>query len=1224
LTLLYPFGKFLFHKNFPKGPLDGDKIIKIGNFDNFISVRRISLFFCKKNNGLKSSKYQLSLSTCQIFLLKRIRVINSKQTKEPSKEVKIAQVEIDGEQYFKISNNDEMRSFFMSIVSDSNHWMFISSNGGLSAGRKNANHALFPYYTDDKITEFADITGSKSIFIVQQAGKSRLWEPLSDRFNGMYSVTRNLYKNTYGNKIIFEEINHDLNLSFSYQWNSSNQYGFVRKSKLVNHGQEKVAISLLDGIQNILPYGVESDLQNASSNLVDAYKRGELESASGLGIYALSAIIVDKAEPSEALKANVVWSLGLENPTHLLSSLQLKKFRRGQAVQGEKDVKGEKGAYFLHTELSFAPQAEKEWMIVANINQNHAAITQLSESIQNEKDIAQVVEKDIALGTKKLIELAAASDGLQMSADEFRDTRHFANTLFNIMRGGIFDHHYQIEKWDFRTYLEKANPQVYQSHQHLLEGLEDTFSLTDLKTISEQSEDKDFKRLCTEYMPLKFSRRHGDPSRPWNKFSINTQSEVDGSKILDYQGNWRDIFQNWEALAHSYPDFMESMIHKFLNASTFDGYNPYRVTKDGFDWEIIEPDDPWSYIGYWGDHQIIYLLKFLEFIENHEPKKLESYFDQEVFVYANVPYKIKSYQDTLKHPKDTIVFDHELDQKIRERRAQQGADGALVQHENGGIYHVNFIEKILATVLAKLSNFIAEGGIWMNTQRPEWNDANNALVGNGVSMVTLYYLRRFLKFFDTIFENSKLESASVSTELSDFFQQIKNTFDQHQQSLSGKIDDQKRKEILDALGTAGSDYRMKIYEQNFSGQKQEISLKELKHFTTISLQYLEHSIDANKRTDNLYHAYNLMTVENEKEVSISYLSEMLEGQVAVLSAGYLSAKEALAVLDGLKNSALFREDQYSYILYPNKDLPKFMVKNTIPKEDVENNALLKKMVEKGNTQIIQKDIKGIYHFNGNFKNASDLSTALNNLATSDYSQLAEKEKHKVLQIFEKVFNHKAFTGRSGTFFGYEGLGSIYWHMVSKLQLAVQECCLKAIQENESEEIIGKLLEHYYEINEGIGVHKPPQLYGAFPTDPYSHTPAGKGAQQPGMTGQVKEDILSRFGELGVFVKKGQLYFNPCLLRKEEFLAASKVFNYINVQGAHKELQLPAHSLCFSYCQVPIVYQISDKDSLEVIWKDGSKEQLESLILDKETSRDIFGRMGTVGQINVYLKENELR
>ena len=61
----------------------------------------------------------------------------------------------------------------------------------------------------------------------------------------------------------------------------------------------------------------------------------------------------------------------------------------------------------------------------------------------------------------------------------------------------------------------------------------------------------------------------------------------------------------------------------------------------------------------------------------------------------------------------------------------------------------------------------------------------------------------------------------------------------------------------------------------------------------------------------MYHAYNLMTVESDTTVSIGYLSEMLEGQVAVLSAGYLSSKEVLAVLDGMKKSKLFREDQYS-------------------------------------------------------------------------------------------------------------------------------------------------------------------------------------------------------------------------------------------------------------------------------------------------------------------------
>ncbi len=1134
-------------------------------------------------------------------------------------------VQIEEERFYKISNSDSLRPFFMSIVSDSNHWMFISSNGGLSAGRKDAENALFPYYTDDKITEFAEITGSKSVFLVHKADQSHIWEPFSDRFEGRYKISRHLYKNVYGNKVLFEEENHDLNLTFRYQWNSSNLYGFVRISHLINQSEEEVAISILDGIQNILPYGVNSDLQNSSSNLVDAYKRSELEKSTGLGIYSLSAIIVDKAEPSEALKANIVWSLGLDNSKHLLSSLQLKDFRKGNAIQEEVDVKAEKGAYFINKDILLSSKSEKKWLIVTNVNQSHASIAKISEAIAQDKELEQKVKQDINSGTKGLIALNAAADGLQLTSDHLRDTRHFANTLFNIMRGGIFDFNYNIEKWDFSIYLSKANHSLFEKASSIIDGLPDVFSLTMLKDLAKKSDDPDFKRLCLEYMPLKFSRRHGDPSRPWNKFSINTRSEIDGSKILDYQGNWRDIFQNWEALAHSYPEFIESMIHKFLNATTFDGYNPYRVTKDGFDWEAIEPDDPWSYIGYWGDHQIIYLLKFLEFIEKHQPGKLNQLFDEELFTYANVPYKIKSYQDILKNPKDTINFDHELDQKIRLRKEKTGADAALLQSENRAIYTVNFIEKILATVLAKLSNFIPEGGIWMNTQRPEWNDANNALVGNGVSMVTLYYLRRFLHFFDTLLIDKEQEQFNISNELIVFFNSVIEVFENHQALLSGKINDTERKLVLDGLGQAGSDYRNRIYQQSFAGDKETISSKKLRQFIDLSLQFLDHTIKANKRPDHLYHAYNLMTVESQDAISIAYLSEMLEGQVAVLSSGYLSSKEAINVLDAMKNSALFREDQYSYILYPNKNLPRFGQKNILPEEAVIGSALLQQLVKDGNLSIIEKDINGIYHFNGNFKNANDLKMALHKLASTNYEETFIKDNsEQVLNIFEEVFNHKAFTGRSGTFFGYEGLGSIYWHMVSKLLLAVQECCLKAVKEKTDEETLGRLLEHYYEINEGIGVHKPPALYGAFPTDPYSHTPAGKGAQQPGMTGQVKEDVLCRFGELGVFVQGGQLNFNPCLLRKSEFLKASNVFDYINVHGENKQLLLDKDTLCFTYCQVPVVYKLAIENQLEVVFKNNTSSKSKEWKLDQNTSQQIFERTGEVLQLIINIKESVLK
>lgn len=1124
---------------------------------------------------------------------------------------------IEGEEFFKIENQDKLRPFFMSIVSDSNHWMFISSNGGLSAGRKNAEFALFPYYTDDKITEFADITGSKSIFQIEHQNEVILWEPFSDRYNEKYNLKRNIYKNLYGNKIIFEEILEDLNISFSYQWNSSNLYGFVKKAELKNLSDTAYPITILDGLQNIMPNGVSSDLQSSTSNLVDGYKRNELHKESGLGIFALSAIIVDKAEPSEALKCNIAWSLGLQNPTYLVSSKQLNDFRNKKSVTTETDIKGEKGAYFISTKIHLKAYSSDKWKIVANVNQNQSQVIELCDKIINQPDLEKQIEADIELGTKNLIALNAAADGLQFTSDIRKDTRHFSNTLFNIMRGGIFDENYTIEKGDFSTYMQQANSLVFESHKTFFHELKDVFTYTELLASIGKNDDADLIRLCIEYLPLKFSRRHGDPSRPWNKFSINTRSEIDGSKILDYQGNWRDIFQNWETLAHSYPHFIEGMIYKFLNASTFDGYNPYRVTKSGFDWEAIEPDNPWSYIGYWGDHQIIYLLKFLEFAESYFPKKLHTYFNKDCFVYAAVPYTIKSYEDILKNPKDTIEYSHDWERKINTIKKEIGADGALLRDSENKIYHVNFIEKILATVLAKMSNFIPEAGIWMNTQRPEWNDANNALVGNGVSMVTLCYLRRFLKFFQGILEKSNVEQFVISDEMAVFYENIKENLFQLKPLLNNKISDTDRKKVLDALGSAASNYRNQIYKNGFKGTKQKHSVEGLKAFTQFCLDFIEHSIAANQREDKLYHAYNLMSVKGN-EVHISYLSEMLEGQVAVLSSGKLSTKESLEVLDALRNSSLYRKDQSSYILYPNKELPKFLEKNTLSENIVNKSSLLKSLVASGNTSILNKDIKGNYHFNGNFNNANDVKKALDNFKEKgEYLDLIKNEEALILDIFEEVFNHKAFTGRSGTFYAFEGLGSIYWHMVSKLHLAVYEVIEKAYEAKDDAVIIAGLQKHFIEIGEGIGVHKTPEVYGAFPTDPYSHTPYHKGAQQPGMTGQVKEDILTRFGELGVKVHDGKLKFTPQILQKEEFLTEAKNIAYINVNGDVKSISLNKNSMAFTVCQVPVIYELGGENKIEIQYLN-TNETINDLELSKEISDLIFQRRNEIISIKVQL------
>jgi len=360
-----------------------------------------------------------------------------------------------------------------------------------------------------------------------------------------------------------------------------------------------------------------------------------------------------------------------------------------------------------------------------------------------------------------------------------------------------------------------------------------------------------------------------------------------------------------------------------------------------------------------------------------------------------------------------------------------------------------------------------------------------------------------------------------------------------------------------------------------------------------------------------------MTIEGDDAVSVSYLPEMLEGQVAVLSSGYLSVEESLSVLDALKASALFRPDQYSYILYPNKTLSRFVAKNTISKAQVESSTLLQKLVEIGNTQVITKDSNGEYHFNGNFNNVDSLKAAIKNLP-EEFTALATKESENVYAIFEAIFDHKSFTGRSGTFFGYEGLGSIYWHMVSKLLLAAFETTQKAIDEQNDPATIGKLFDHYFEINAGIGAHKSPELYGAFPTDPYSHTPGGKGAQQPGMTGQVKEDILCRFGELGMRVKDGILGFDSSIMKASEFIQSEEVFQYVDVAQQKQSIALKKDSLAFTVCQVPVVYKKASKSSTSVEFFDGPTKMFDANTLDAETTKHVFERTHKIKQITVFV------
>ncbi|WP_191017894.1 hypothetical protein [Treponema zioleckii] len=1106
-----------------------------------------------------------------------------------------SQVFLDGESFYKIENFDCMTDFFMTVTSSSDVWNFCWAQGGISAGRRNSEFAIFPYYTCDKLSDTKGTTGAVTIIRVKNDGKKGIvWQPFENlsytgvsRYEEKMEIQRNLYKNQNGSKIWFEEVNLALGLSFRYGWTSSSKYGLVKMSHIENLTDKKISIEILDGARNIMSAHSPSEIQNTKSVLLDAYKKSEVTKESNIALFSLSSVLTDRAEPSEALSANVCWF-----STHdkvILSDMAIPYFIDGKsailldnAFEGINELHGKRGeCYIIHSAELLGKSAER-WEQVLDTDYDSTKLVQLESEILQRSEAVKKLLDDISKTEEKLTLNIAAADGLQETKNGIGDLHHRTNVMFNIMRGGIFANDGKISVADFLRFAGQRNKALKNALADTLKNEEGKMILrSELKNILAAQKSPQLMRLFREYLPLTFSRRHGDPSRPWNKFSIDLLDE-NGNDAISYEGNWRDIFQNWEALLWSYPEYCESVISVFLDAMTIEGFNPYRISRNGIDWEVPEEGNPWAQYGYWGDHQVIYLQKLLEFMAKYDKKGLISLLSEKSFSSANLPYRLKSYSEICKTPRSSIVFDHELDIQLKKDAKTFGTDAFLV-HENGEVQLTTMTTKLVQLILAKMLNHIPEAGIWMNTQRPEWNDANNALAGYGTSVVTMCYLQRMLKFLLDLLKESPEDSFPIAKTVLETLQKTADLYAELNQKTS--LTDTERKEFCDKAGFVFQSERNSLYREGFAGKCVQISKKELIKDLESFEESVRRSIQANKREDGLYHSYNSVLF-TDSELSIMHLKLMLEGQVAALSCSVPSKTEKVQLVTALRNSPLFEKSQHSYMLYPNTELKHFTEKNTLTEAEVEP---LKGVIAKTGSKILKMDLHGNYHFNAQFRNAETIREFVANLDKEIRPN--ELELALIEALYEKTFNHQSFTGRSGTFYAYEGLGCIYWHMVSKLLLAVQE----NITNNKD-----SLFSAYKDVKRGLGSAKTPEVYGAFPFDPYSHTPYLQGARQPGMTGQVKEEILARFGELGLDMNDGKAVFNPHFLEKSEF-----------TDGKVK----------FSWCGTPIEYQ-AQSIGICVTYTDGKERTFAGNELPKEESELLFSRSKKIKVITVGIKKEE--
>lgn len=1109
-----------------------------------------------------------------------------------------------GRDFGEIVDPDALAPFLMSVVSASDAWMFLSSRGALTAGRRSPKSALFPYTTDDKLHDAAGQSGPITRVRVRQGdGSWALWRPFDPRGAERYRIHRRLLKTTTCDAVLFEEVNEDLGLTIHASWEASERYGWIRRVELTRQAEGAVALEVLDGLVNLMPAEADLGMQSNLSTLLDAYRMAELVPEVGIGLMRLSSIPLDEPRPNESLRATAVYSLGLDGPA-LLSTAQLEAFEARGEVTEERLIRGRRGAYLRHAAMTLDGGASSRWLFAADVERDGAAVLELVRQLADPAGLEAAIEADLDQGRQNLSALVGSADGLQRTDSQAEDARHFANTLFNIMRGGVFLEGGRFDAAEFARHVRRVAPKVADECAELLGSLSGQLDRPTLLERLGPDAHGDLARLAGEYLPLTFGRRHGDPSRPWNTFTIPGRDD-NGDRALGYEGNWRDIFQNWEALCLSFPSYGDACVSRFLNSSTADGYNPYRIDMSGVDWEVDDPDDPWAFIGYWGDHQVVYLARLVEMAERFSPGGLGARLETGGFVFVDVPYRIAGFDAILRNPHETVTFDNERASEIDRRIAEIGNEGQLLQGPNGERIRATLAEKLLTPLLVKLTNLVPGGGIWMNTQRPEWNDANNAIAGLGLSIVTTAYLHSALGTWIRLFSQAESDLA-MTAPLAELLDDLEGVFGA--EPPAADMDAATRLQWTERLGRAGERHRSSVYAGRGAEPAQGASSKRIVALLEAARRWTGATLDSNERSDGLFHSYNLMQ-RVDGGLELRRLALMLEGQVAVLAAGLLDAERTVHLVGALRKSPLFREDQHSYILYPDRDLDGFLERGLIPAETAARSTSLGQLLAHGGGGVVVRAHDGSVRFAPDLHYHADVSAALDDCGM----ELDEAARSEILAAYEQVFDHEAFPGRSMTFFAYEGLGSVYWHMVSKLVLATQDVVWDAPADQRD-----ALLAAYRDLRDGLGTHKSPEVYGAFPSDPYSHTPAGGGARQPGLTGQVKEDVLARLAECGIHVTGGQLGFRAGLTGFVTPLAADGKMGYFDAAGTAATLQVPAGSAALTYCCVPILLRQADGPRIKATYAGGASEEWATDTLDAGLSSEIFRRTGKVRLLEVWV------
>lgn len=441
-----------------------------------------------------------------------------------------------------------------------------------------------------------------------------------------------------------------------------------------------------------------------------------------------------------------------------------------------------------------------------------------------------------------------------------------------------------------------------------------------------------------------YSRKHGDPEREYNFFSLGREYYAQGN------GNFRDVNQNRRRDVLFAPEVGADSIHTFFDLIQTDGYNPLVITPSTYtlpeearveltarlpqgkellsgsftpgklamaaeDWGLTpeevqaltaeavckaysEPDAVFSE-GYWCDHWTYNLDLIESYLEVFPEKKEELLFDECRYRWYESRAMVNPRKKRYHMTEHGLRQYHALQERETDRKWMHTTDGQSARS--------TLIEKLLLLAAIKTATLDPAGmGIEMEGGKPGWYDALNGLPGLlGSSMAESCELARLLAFAAEALEN-RAGDLTVYAEVGELVEGVDTILKTQENPYTR----------WNQMNELKESYRLRT-EAGFRGEKQTLSCAR----TAAALRRMEEAVRSGIRraiAENgglipTYFTFDAVKVREGLPTAFRHtpLPLFLEGPVHCLKLN-VSPEEKREIARKVRNSGLYDEKLHMY------------------------------------------------------------------------------------------------------------------------------------------------------------------------------------------------------------------------------------------------------------------------------------------------------------------------